>query len=137
MKKNDPNSEMTKCQYFDTCSAPICPLHQDSIEYGVWFPDEEICKRREFCKKNWIQNQKKILSKHNKKSVPGYFTVKMLDRKLVIKGGIVGIDSDKIHKTEEVKWIEAHPELKISKEKREQARKIANEIWAKRNKGSH
>lgn len=129
MNKKDPDYEMTKCPYYDSCSAPICPLHQGSMEMGVWYPDEEICKRRDFCKSEWVQNQKKILSKHNKKPVPGYFTVKMLDRKIVIKGGIVGLDSDKSLPSDEKKWIDSHPEYKVSNERRKQAQEMAKQFW--------
>ena len=40
-----------KCLKFDACSAPLCPTDKESIDKGIWYPDEEICKNREFSKK--------------------------------------------------------------------------------------
>jgi hypothetical protein len=48
-----------KCPYFGSCNAPICPMDPNK-EISVWYPDEEICRNREFGNLDFIITQKKI-----------------------------------------------------------------------------
>jgi len=43
----------------------------------------------------WIRKQKKIARRTYRKWQRGYFTCKMLERDIVIRGGITGLDPDK------------------------------------------
>lgn len=96
------------CRYFDTCSAPLCPLHADGA--GIWYPDEPICKAHKHHQgARWVANQRKIARKA--KSTEGYFTKAMLNRDMVIRKGIEGANPDAKDSEAEVhRWIATHPE---------------------------
>ena len=49
-----------KCKHFNTCSAPLCPMDNKTLDGGLWYPNEEICKLRKFAAQSWIRKQKKI-----------------------------------------------------------------------------
>ena len=51
---------MEKCNRFNECSAPLCPLDPD-IKSRLWFHDEEICKSQEHNKHRWIKKQRSIV----------------------------------------------------------------------------
>lgn len=95
-----------KCPYYKNCSCPLCPEDEDSLVNGIWYPDEETCKRREYAQKTWIKNQRKI--KRRAKDTDKYFTLEILKRQCTIKGGIGGIDPDKPTKPQIEAWLEAH-----------------------------
>jgi hypothetical protein len=82
MKKN--------CKYYEFCNAPLCPLDEESLEEGIWYPDEEICKKRTSLK--WIKNQKKIVKLGT--PVDFYFDYQMLNSLKKIRRGIKGKDPD-------------------------------------------
>ena len=50
---------MIDCKRFDRCGANICPLDPD-LERRTWFPDEEICRRKDFQQHPAIVAQKRI-----------------------------------------------------------------------------
>lgn len=108
-----------KCTHFDNCNAPLCPQNEVSIKKAIWFSDESICKMRVYSQLQWIKNQRKI-KRVRVKVEDGYFTVSMLDRRIMVKKGIKGIDPDKDDTDRfEKKWIIDHPPLKeISIERR-------------------
>lgn len=83
-----------ECNYFHECNAPICPMDKESMREAVWFADEEICRVKEHRKLPWVRNQRKILSRSRKKRVDGAFSTTMLDREMVVRNGISGIDPD-------------------------------------------
>ena len=94
------------CPKFDDCSAPLCPLQQNTVDGGIWYPDEEICKRRNFQNLDWIRKQKAII----KAKAPNdrYFTVEMLKAIKQVRKGIEGIDPDQpLEQGQEAerKWI--------------------------------
>jgi len=109
----------TDCKRYESCSAPFCPMNEGSLG-GIWFPEEEICRSREFSQEAWIKRQK-MIAKKTGDIYPGY-TYEMLQRDCIIKKGIVGIDPDiPIDEFDEAvqKWLEAHPEKKpMSEEKK-------------------
>ena len=106
-----------ECPHYNKCSSPLCPLDEDSLENGIWFPDEEICKRNEFARKTWVRNQKKI--QRRAKNINGYFTLNMLKRNCVVKGGICGIDPDKPAESQIEAWLAAHKtKRKLSEEEK-------------------
>lgn len=97
----------SECKYYDKCDAPICPMDENK-ERMYWYPDEEICRNRNFSKELYIQNQKKIAKRA--KDTDKLFTFKMLNRNIIIKTGIEGIDPDKSIERQEREWIKKHPE---------------------------
>jgi hypothetical protein len=114
---------MINCKYFDEgCSAPLCPLDLESLNCGRWYPDEEICKNREFTNPTWIKNQKKIAKRARDKEK--YFTIEMLNRNCAIAKGIVGLDPDRAEEPQLKEWLKKHPELS---EKEKERRKIFQE----------
>ncbi|MGC9123755.1 MAG: hypothetical protein ACP5IB_06805 [Thermoplasmata archaeon] len=99
-----------KCPYFGRCNAPICPM-DPSKERAVWYPDEEICKNREFKDMDLIITQKKIAKINKRHEVQGLFTFAMLNRPLRVSKGISGINEDlSIEEFEraERSWIQKH-----------------------------
>lgn len=115
-------SDYLECKYYQEgeCNAPICPLNDKSIKKAIWFPNEEICKRRQFSKINWIVNQKKI-NHHGTKHINNFFTAEMLNRKMIVRKNIKGLNPDQYKYEQEKKWILKHPEKKpISEEKKKE-----------------
>lgn len=104
----DEVKEITKpedCPKWDTCSAPICPLGDNKQNY-IWYPDEEICSKH---KPQFVKTQKKIVKKT--KDINKYFTFDMLNRDMVVTGGMVGLDPDKEEKNQLMRWLKIHPIL--------------------------
>lgn len=90
------------CKYFDECSAPLCPLDEDSLKNGIWYPDEEICRKRGCKKIKFVQNQTKISKRCE--DVSKYFTYEMLNSLQVVRKGIVGLDPDKDEEKQLKEW---------------------------------
>ncbi|PMP74511.1 MAG: hypothetical protein C0180_03920, partial [Aciduliprofundum sp.] len=63
-------------------------------ERAVWYPDEEICRNREFGNLDLIISQKKIARLNRRHEVQGIFTYNMLNRSLIVKKGISGLSED-------------------------------------------
>ena len=90
-----------ECPYFDSCNAPLCPLDEEGLKKAIWYPDEEICKRRGL-NYSWLKVQKKIgrRAKHG-----GYFTFEMITHSCRISQGITGLDPDKEEGPQLEKWL--------------------------------
>lgn len=105
---------MKDCRYFDTCSAPLCPLDVESLECGLWYPEEDVCRKSGI---DWIRKQRRIKNKTN--SPDKYFTHKMLIHNCRIS--TCGINPANDRHKEEKKWISDHPVKKqISEKKRKE-----------------
>jgi hypothetical protein len=106
------------CKKLDTCNAPLCPLDEQSLKHGIWYPDEEVCAFRAFVNLAWVQNQKKILKRSAR--TDRYFTLSMLERNCIIRGGIEGLDPDEAEEYQLKKWLRDHPEKRgLSQKERE------------------
>ena len=130
--------EAKECIRFDSCSAPLCPLDENSLNNGIWYFDEEICHLREFCHLPWIRNQKKIAKKA--RDYDSYFTLRMLEQNCMIKAGITGIDSetplDAVER-EEKKWLNNQPVKKeLSQQEREAQLKHLKKMRESINQGN-
>ncbi len=68
---------MEKCNRFNECSAPLCPLDPD-IKDRLWFHDEEVCKSREHNKHRWIKKQRSIVRRQTKSWLDKPVTYKQL-----------------------------------------------------------
>jgi hypothetical protein len=120
-KQISKQREKDKCKLFESCSAPLCPIDEESLRVGIWYSDEEVCKLREYQSLPWIKMQKKIAKV--KARPDRYFTLSMLKRNCVVKRGIEGLDPDK-EKRENARqlkrWMSQHPPKKeISLEERQ------------------
>jgi hypothetical protein len=83
---------MEKCASFERCSAPLCPL-DEGLTDAVWYPDEDVCNRRNGDKPKWLRNQRKIKRLKPRYS-DSYFTLEMLSRIRRVTRQIVGINPD-------------------------------------------
>jgi len=89
-------------QFEEGCSAPLCPLDEDSIKDGIWYPDEEVCHRRGA--PYWVKRQKAIVKV--KALSDKYFTVEMLEAIRQVRKGIEGINPDQpLEQAEEAEGI--------------------------------
>jgi len=104
-----------QCPFFNSCNAPICPLDENK-EKVIWYSDEAICKNRDFSDLDFIKTQKKISKLNKKYEVIGFFTFKMLNRSLIVKKGLEGLneesDFNKLRKYEQ-NWILRHKGISI------------------------
>ena len=66
---------LQKCE---TPEAPLCPLREDSVSHGVWYPNEAVCRAKRFQDLPWIKNQVRIVNLRLTMD-DGYFTVRMLN----------------------------------------------------------
>lgn len=121
------------CQYFDGsdtkegCCAPVCPLMPESLENGIWYAEEGVCKRQDFGKRPWVKAQKRLARMNARPE--GYFTLAMLRQGCVLRRGIQGLDPDKPEETQLSKWIKAHPRKReISEEERAELRERIKRI---------
>ena len=110
-----PSSEECRrqCKKFDppepriACGAPICRLFGN---IGGWFADEEICTHPSYKNELCYKNQRKIA--RTARDSETFFTAAMLDREIIIKSGLRGLDPDRDpgYLEEDVKkWLRAHP----------------------------
>jgi len=121
------------CAYFqgpetkEGCCAPLCPLMPESLENGIWYAEEGVCKRQDFGKLPWVRVQKR-LAKMNPRP-EGYFTLAMLNRNCVLRKGIHGLDPDKPEEKQLKDWMKKHPRKKeLSEEKKARLRERMRQI---------
>jgi len=121
------------CPKFEDCSAPLCPLDETSIKNGIFYPDEEICQRRDFQTLDWIQKQKAIVRARAPNDK--FFNIPMLEAITRVQKGITGIDPNQAldkAKQAERNWIIARqksPKLQsheLKKERNSIAKKRGN-----------
>jgi len=99
------------CIKYDSCNCPLCPMDEESLRNGVFYPDDEICPLQAFCHEQWIRNQRKISKKVRNKDF--YFTKKMLERNCIITSATEGQDPDhdlSEKDVDEEHWFKQHPE---------------------------
>jgi len=120
------------CGLYETCLAPLCPLDKSSLS-GIWYPDEEICRSRTQGNLIWLKVQRKIAASSAR--AERYFTLEMLRRNCIVKGGIAGLDPNETEEPQLKKWFDDHPERRgLSEEKKAVLRQRANDarFWEKR-----
>jgi hypothetical protein len=91
------------CGLYETCTAPLCPLDQDSLK-GIWYPDEEICRSRTHGSLPWIRAQRKIA----RAEASGYFNLVILKSIRTIRKGITGLDPNAEEKPQLRRWLGLH-----------------------------
>jgi hypothetical protein len=105
-----------ECPFFNSCNAPICPLDENK-EKAIRYSDEAICKNPEYSGLDFIITQKKIAKVNKTHGVKGYFTLKMLNQKIIVRSGIQGINEDTPIESSSIleeNWLRRHKP--ISKE---------------------
>lgn len=122
------------CKKFERCSAPLCPLKENTSNNIIWYPDEEICSLRDYGKTIMIRNQRKISRKVL--DTDCFFTQEMLSLRFVVGKRITGIDPDipisELDK-EVQKWIRQHPERRsLSSEQKEKLKGILIQVRSNR-----
>lgn len=106
-----PSGHRPACTLFESCLAPLCPLDPSSLR-GIWYPDEEICRSRTQGGRPWIRAQRRLAKVAG--SGAGYFTLEMLNRLVVIRKGITGLDPDLPEETQLRAWFQKRPERQNS-----------------------
>jgi len=93
------------CSLYEDCIAPLCPLDRRSLA-GIWYPDEEICRSRTQGNLPWMKAQRKL----SRVAAGGYFTVEMLNRLVVIRKGIAGLDPNLPEEPQLRSWFQKRAE---------------------------
>lgn len=93
------------CTLYETCNTPLCPLDGRSLN-GIWYPDEEICRSRVHGNLSWMKAQRKL----SRVAAGGYFTVEMLNRLVVIRKGITGLDPNLLEEPQLRAWFQKRAE---------------------------
>jgi len=108
-----PISGRPVCTLYENCIAPLCPLDRSSLK-GIWYPDEGICRSRTQGNLPWMKAQRKL----SRVAAGGYFTVEMLNRLVVIRKGITGLDPN----------IPEEPQLRTWFQKRAEKQDAPSEV---------
>lgn len=101
------------CNLFEECQtpdAPLCPIQENTVRYGIWYPDEPICRAKKFQDLSWIKKQKKI-AKLKLNMDDGFFTIKMLNHIQVIPRSLKG--ADPADGNAEMKWLQNRTEKQV------------------------
>jgi hypothetical protein len=94
---------------------------------GLWYPDEEICRRRKNLPE-WVNQQRKITRKVRSENQAFYFTLAMLKVPFRVTKSVKGLDSDsRMGEERQLKaWFKRYKgtkERKLSVEQRQEKRK--------------
>jgi len=100
-----PTSGRLVCTLYENCIAPLCPLDRSSLK-GIWYPDEEICRSRTHGNPPWMKAQRKL----SRVAAGGYFTIEMLNRLVVIRKGIAGLDPNLPEEPQLRAWFQKRAE---------------------------
>lgn len=102
------------CNKFDNCSAPICPMDEQSMKFSVFMADEEVCSNETYRHLPWVTRQRKIAKVVRDHDT--IYTYRMLQRECVMGRAMTGIDPDNEYETlkqEENEWLARHPTKRI------------------------
>ena len=119
------------CNLFEECGtpdAPLCPIQENTIKHGIWYPDEPICRAKKFQSLSWIRKQKQI-SKLKLKMDSGFFTVRMLNELYVIPQSLKGADPADCDA--EMKWLEYLAERRMKNSRQRPSKKAFNTEYVK------
>jgi hypothetical protein len=85
-------NQKNDCRYYQSCSAPLCPvlLDEQNSNY-IWYPEEEICRRRKGIP-DWIKQQRKVAKKAKPENCWHYFTLDMLKVRFRVTSSVKGLD---------------------------------------------
>ena len=125
--QNKEETPFKACPLYDRCAAPICPMDPNA-KHRSWYSTEDVCSSSKFKDHKVVVTQRKI----SKKGSEGYFTYEMLNRDIVVKKGIQGIDPDipgsverrgqnvieSLYMEREESWLKGHPEITMQQRSR-------------------
>ena len=116
-----------ECRLVETCEAPLCPLQENAMIYGVWYADEKICRARKFQSLAWVKRQKRI-ARLGLTADDGFFSVKMLESLNRTTKSLRGADPDDFNS--EAKWLKqrAGKRATVSQKRRNSKAKKAREL---------
>ena len=100
------------CNLFEKCEtpeAPLCPIELGTINNGIWYPGEQICRSKKFKDLPWIKKQKQIAGLKFTAD-KGFFTVRMLNAIHVVTPSLQGANPDDLDA--ELKWFQLRSEKK-------------------------
>jgi hypothetical protein len=80
------------CKFYESCSAPLCPMSLDKQNTNcIWYPDEEICRKIKGLP-SWVRQQRKIAKKAKPENCWRYFTIDMLKVRFRVTSSVKGLD---------------------------------------------
>lgn len=100
-----------RCTIYEGCGAPLCPMQENTLKHGLWYPDEEICRARRFQSLPWVKKQKRI-AKLGLTVDDGFFTVRMFDSIKAITENVKGANPDDFGS--EQKWLKQRAEKRAT-----------------------
>ena len=114
------------CNLFQECEtpeAPLCPIRENSVSHGIWYPKEAICRGKRFQDLPWIKNQIRIANL-GLTTDDGYFTVRMLNslQATDFNKNLKGADPN--CPDAEYTWFQQRPEKKISTPQKKHRTKV-------------
>jgi hypothetical protein len=124
-------NQKNDCRYYESCSAPMCPILSDeqNINY-CWYPDEDICRRRKGLP-DWVRQQRKIAKKAKPDNYRYYLTLEMLKVRFRVTSSVKGLDPDNLNEEAQLRaWRKRNKgskKKKITEKQREQKRRILME----------
>jgi hypothetical protein len=101
----------------------------------IWYPDEEICKRRRNIP-DWIRQQRKVAKKANDANIVTYFTIAMLKVPFRVTKKVSGLDPNKPEQAQLRRWRKEYKGVckrQTSEALREKKRKMASVARKARN----
>lgn len=106
--------QKNKCKFYESCSAPLCPVLSDEQNSNyIWYPDEEICQRKRG-NPDWVKQQQKVAIKVKPENNCYYFTLDMLKVRFRVTSNVKGLD----------------PNIDLEKER------LQLKVWHKKHKGT-
>ncbi len=113
------------CNLFEICAtpeAPLCPQQLSAIKHGMWYPDESICRARQFKNCSWIKKQNEIV-RLGLTADDGFFTVKMLMDIHVVTKNLKGASPD--DPNSELNWLSERIKRRKARFYEKRRRKVA------------
>jgi hypothetical protein len=89
-------------------------LSEQENEKGLWYPDEEICRKRKNIPE-WVKKQRKIAKKVKPESHAFYFTLEMLKVPFRVTGNTKGLDPDKEEPPQLRRWLKRYSQSEKKK----------------------
>ena len=114
------------CYRYEICSAPICPLNEESLREGQFFPGEDTCQSREYRREHWARVQRRINRKVRNQD--RYFTYEMLLNITKVTLTLKGLDPNRPQKEQLAVWLKHHKRAIYSDERKAEMRERAKRL---------
>jgi len=118
----------SNCRHYGKCSAPLCPLlSEEENKKGLWYPEEEICRRRKYLPE-WVRQQRKIAAKAAEENYGFYYTLEMLMVPFRVTKSVKGLDPNRLDEKKQLAvWFKRYRGVrkrKLSAKQRDQKRRL-------------